>query len=187
MWGQRYHFLVFLFRSLCTIVSLSLFQAEMLKDPEFAKNVKGPEGMLRVRERLGESSRFCVPAPKSGLHIGRRDAGSASVGISGSCGPPLRVSFSGSSARIFLTYLVSALLTVVLTFSLLELQRSLLCSRSRLQLVFFFARMSLTIMPTLLSSATLLKVFRMLGTVFLDPPKGELLFNGQELELLGWP
>ena len=39
----------------------------------------------------------------------------------------------------------------------------------------------------ILSSATLLKVFRTLGTVFLDPPKRELLFNGQELELLGWP
>ena len=110
-----------------TNVSLSLFQAEMLKDPEFAKNVKGLEGMLRVRERLGKSSRVCVPAPNSGFHSGRRDAGSAapgsaSVGISGGCGPPLRVSFSGSSARAFLTFLVSALLTVVLTFSLLELQ-----------------------------------------------------------------
>ena len=29
-------------------MSLSLFQAEMLNDPEFAKKVKGLEGMLRV-------------------------------------------------------------------------------------------------------------------------------------------
>ena len=31
-------------------MSLSLFQAEMLNGPEFAKNVKGLERMLRVRE-----------------------------------------------------------------------------------------------------------------------------------------
>ena len=31
-------------------MSLSLFQAEMLNDPEFVKNVKGLERMLRVRE-----------------------------------------------------------------------------------------------------------------------------------------
>ena len=64
------------------------------------------EGMLRVRERLGESSRVCVPAPCSALHSGRRDAGSvapgsASVGISGGCGSPLRVSLSGGAARVF--------------------------------------------------------------------------------------
>ena len=89
-----------------TNVSLSLFQAEMLNDPEFARNVKGLEGMLRVRERLGESSRVCVPAPSSALHSGRRDAGSVapgsfSVGVSGGCGPPLRVSLSGGAARVF--------------------------------------------------------------------------------------
>ena len=33
-----------------TNVSLSLYQAEMLNDPEFAKNVKGLERMLRLRE-----------------------------------------------------------------------------------------------------------------------------------------
>ena len=89
-----------------TNVSLCLFQEQKLNDSEFAKNVKGLEGMLRVRERLGESSRVCVPAPNSALHSGRRDAGSvapgsASVGISGGCGPPLRVSFSGGAARVF--------------------------------------------------------------------------------------
>ena len=70
-----------------TNVSLSLFQAQMLNDPKFAKNVKGLEGMLRVRERLGESSRVFVPAPGSAVHNARQDAGyvapgSASVGIS---------------------------------------------------------------------------------------------------------
>ena len=111
----------------------------MLNDPEFAKNVKGLEGMLRVRERLGESSRVCVFAPNSALHSGRRDAGSvapgsASVGISGGCGPPLRVSFSGGVVLFFLSFLVSTLLMVVLAFSLLVLRRTLLRSRSRLQL-----------------------------------------------------
>ena len=61
-----------------TNVSLSLFQA------------------LRVRERLGESSRVCVDVRNSVLQSGSRDAGSlvpgaASVGIEGGCGPPLRV------------------------------------------------------------------------------------------------
>ena len=55
------------------------------------------------------------------------------------------------------------------------------------QLVFCFARMSLTIMSTLLSSAALWMVCRALGTVILDPQKRQLLFNGQVLELLGWP
>ena len=137
--------------------------------------------MLRVRERLGESSRVCVPAPNSGFQVLPVLVFLAAVAH--------RFVFPFLVGRLvhFLTFLVSALLTVVLTFSLLELQRSLLCSRSRLQLVFCLARMSLTIMPTLLSSATLLKVFSTLGTVFLDLPKRELLFNGQEFELLGWP
>ena len=67
-------------------MSLSLFQAEMLNDPEFAKNVKGLVGMLRVRGRLGESSRFCVFAQNSALHSGRRDAGSVAPGGLG-CAP----------------------------------------------------------------------------------------------------
>ena len=77
-------------------MSLSLFQAELLYDPEFARNVKGLEGMLRVRERLGESSRVCVHVRNSASQSGGRDAGSvapgvASVGIEGGCGPPPRV------------------------------------------------------------------------------------------------
>ena len=82
-----------------TNVSLSLFQAELLNDPEFTKNVKGLEGMLRVRERLGWSSRVCVPA-RTSLQSGRRDAGSvspgfASVGIEVGFCPPLRVHSAG--------------------------------------------------------------------------------------------
>ena len=74
-----------------TNVSLSLFQAELLNGPEFAKNVKGLEDMLRVRERLGVSSRVCVHVRNSALQCGSRDAGSvapgaASVGIEGDCG-----------------------------------------------------------------------------------------------------
>ena len=89
-----------------TNASLSLFQAEFLRDPEFAKNVKGLEGMLRVRERLGESSRVCVRVQNSALQSGSRSAGSvapsvASVGVSDGCCPPLRVSSSGGVARVF--------------------------------------------------------------------------------------
>ena len=89
-----------------TNVSLSLFQAEMLNDPVFAKNVKGLEGMLRVRERVGESSRVCVLAPNPALQSGRRDAGSvapdvASVGIEGGFCPPLRVHSAGCGVRDF--------------------------------------------------------------------------------------
>ena len=89
-----------------TNVSLSFLQAEMLNDPEFAKNVKGLEGMLRVRERLGESSRVCVPARNSALHSGRRDAGSVApgvtrVGVEGGFCPPLRVQFAGCGVRDF--------------------------------------------------------------------------------------
>ena len=58
----RYHFLVFLFRSLWHKRVTFSFSGRNVNDPEFAKNVKGLEGMLRVRERLGESSRVCVPA-----------------------------------------------------------------------------------------------------------------------------
>ena len=77
-------------------MSPSLFQAELLNDPEFAKNVKGLEGMLRVRERLGETARVCLHVRNSALQCGSRDAGSlapgaASVGIEGGRGPPLRV------------------------------------------------------------------------------------------------
>ena len=74
-----------------TNVSLSLFQAEMLNDPEFAKNVKGLEGMLRVRERLGGSSRVCVPVPHSALHHGKRDARSVSSGGRGCASCPVSV------------------------------------------------------------------------------------------------
>ena len=42
--------------------------------------------MLRVRERMGESSRVCVPAPHSALHSGKRDAGSVAPGCRG-CAP----------------------------------------------------------------------------------------------------
>ena len=75
-----------------TNVPLSLFQAELLRDPEFAKNVKGLEGMLRVRERLGESSRVVFVSQTRGA--GCVAPGVASVGISGGCCPPLRVALS---------------------------------------------------------------------------------------------
>ena len=82
-----------------TNVPLSLFQAEMLNDPEFAKNVKGLEGMLRVRERLGESSRVCVPVPHSALHHGTRDARSVSSGGRGcaSCPAENSIQFQGTA------------------------------------------------------------------------------------------
>ena len=77
-----------------------------MDDPEFAKNVKGLEGMLRVRERLGESSRVCVHVRNSALQSGSRDAGSvapgvASVGIEGGCGQPLRVNSADGGVRDF--------------------------------------------------------------------------------------
>ena len=72
----------------------------MLNDPEFAKNVKGLEGMLRVRERLGESSRVCVPAPNSALHSGRRDAGSVAPGFAVVAHPVLRRTLVSSRALI---------------------------------------------------------------------------------------
>ena len=57
-----------------------------MNDPEFAKNVKGLVGMLRVRGRLGESSRFCV-LPKTLLcTVEDGDAGSVAPGGLG-CGP----------------------------------------------------------------------------------------------------
>ena len=78
--------------------------------------------MLRVRERLGESSRVCVPAPNSALHSGRRDAGyvapgSASVGISGGCGRRFVFPFLVVLLAFFLSFLVSTLLTVMLARS----------------------------------------------------------------------
>ena len=54
------------------------------------------------------------------------------------------------------------------------------------QLVFCLARMSLTIMATLLSSAALRMVCRALGVVVLFPQKRLFLFNGQVFELLGF-
>ena len=62
--------------------------------------------MLRVRERLGESSRVCVHVRNSAFQSGSRDAGSvapgvASVGLEGVCGPPLPVSSSDGGVRDF--------------------------------------------------------------------------------------
>ena len=81
-------------------VSLSLVQAELLNDPEFAKNVKGLEGMLRVRDRLGETDRVCVQVRNSALQGGSRDAGAvapgaASVGVEGGRVPLLRLNSAG--------------------------------------------------------------------------------------------
>ena len=63
-----------------TNVPLSLFQAEMLNDPEFAKNVKGLELMLRVRDSACSGS---VGTVSSGSRVvaGSRCAGESSVGF----------------------------------------------------------------------------------------------------------
>ena len=69
-----------------------------LNDPEFAKKVKGLEGMLRVRERLCETDRVCVQVRNSAREGGSRDAGAvapgaASAGVEGGCVPLLRSNF----------------------------------------------------------------------------------------------
>ena len=63
-----------------TNVSLSLFQAEMLNDPEFAKNVEGLELMLRVRDSACSGS---VGNVSSGSRVGAgsRCAGDSSTGF----------------------------------------------------------------------------------------------------------
>ena len=72
-------------------MSLSLFQAELLNDPEFAENVKGLEGMLRVRERLGETDRVCVHVRNSASQGGSRDAGAVAPGAASVCDEGSRV------------------------------------------------------------------------------------------------
>ena len=86
---------------------------------------------------MGESSRVRVPAPNSALHSGRRDTGLLLQVL------PVLVFLAAMARRFvfpflvvllvfFLSFLVSALLTVVLAFSLLVLRRALLRSWSRL-------------------------------------------------------
>ena len=96
-----------------TNVSLSLSQAELLNYPEFARKVKGLEGMLRVRERLCETDRVSVQVRNSAWEGGGRDAGAvapgaASAGVQGSRVPLLRSNSGGGSVGCALDVVASS-------------------------------------------------------------------------------